>query len=71
MATFVDRGCHVVSVTDPCGRIIGFLDRAAEKLRRLERTEASEAEENMRPAYEERKPHSRRRIRKFIKKGCQ
>jgi hypothetical protein len=25
--TSVDRGCHVVSVTDPYGRIIGFLDR--------------------------------------------
>jgi hypothetical protein len=22
-----DRGCHVVSVTDPYGRILGFLDR--------------------------------------------
>jgi CBS-domain-containing membrane protein len=26
--TFADRGCHVVSVTDPCGRILGFLDRS-------------------------------------------
>jgi hypothetical protein len=25
--TFADRGCHVVSVTDPYGRIFGFLDR--------------------------------------------
>jgi hypothetical protein len=25
--TFEDRGCHVVSVTDPYGRILGFLDR--------------------------------------------
>jgi hypothetical protein len=25
--TFVDRGCHEVSVTDPYGRILGFLDR--------------------------------------------
>jgi hypothetical protein len=25
--TFADRGCHVVSVTDPYGRILGFLDR--------------------------------------------
>jgi hypothetical protein len=25
--TSADRGCHVVSVTDPYGRIIGFLDR--------------------------------------------
>jgi hypothetical protein len=24
--TFAGRGCHVVSVTDPCGRILGFLD---------------------------------------------
>jgi hypothetical protein len=23
-----DRGCHVVSVTDPYGRILGFLDRS-------------------------------------------
>jgi hypothetical protein len=26
--TFADRGCHVVSVTDPYGRILGFLDRS-------------------------------------------
>jgi hypothetical protein len=26
--TFEDRGCHVVSVTDPYGRILGFLDRS-------------------------------------------
>jgi hypothetical protein len=25
--TFADRGCHVVSVTDPSCRILGFLDR--------------------------------------------
>jgi hypothetical protein len=25
--TFADRGCRVVSVTDPYGRILGFLDR--------------------------------------------
>jgi hypothetical protein len=25
--TFADRGCHVVSVTDPYGRILEFLDR--------------------------------------------
>jgi hypothetical protein len=25
--TFTDRRCHVVSVTDPCDRILGFLDR--------------------------------------------
>jgi CBS-domain-containing membrane protein len=25
--TFADRRCHVVSVTDPYGRILGFLDR--------------------------------------------
>jgi hypothetical protein len=27
--TFGDRGCHVASVTDPYGRILGFLDRIA------------------------------------------
>jgi hypothetical protein len=26
--TFADRGCHVVSVTDFYGRILGFLDRS-------------------------------------------
>jgi hypothetical protein len=26
--TFADRGCHVVSVTDPYGLILGFLDRS-------------------------------------------
>jgi hypothetical protein len=26
--TSADRGCHVVSVTDPYGYILGFLDRA-------------------------------------------
>jgi hypothetical protein len=26
--TFADRGCHVVSVTDPYGRILGYLDRS-------------------------------------------
>jgi CBS-domain-containing membrane protein len=26
--TFSDRRCHVVSVTDPYGRILGFLDRS-------------------------------------------
>jgi hypothetical protein len=26
--TFADRGCRVVSATDPHGRIIGFLDRS-------------------------------------------
>jgi hypothetical protein len=25
--TFADRGCHVVSVTDPYAHILGFLDR--------------------------------------------
>jgi hypothetical protein len=25
--SFADRGCHVVSVTDPYGRNLGFLDR--------------------------------------------
>jgi hypothetical protein len=28
LSTFADRGCHVVSVTDPYGRILGFLDRS-------------------------------------------
>jgi hypothetical protein len=26
--TIADRGCHVVSLTDPCGRILGSLDRS-------------------------------------------
>jgi hypothetical protein len=26
--TFADRGCQVVSVTDPYGRMLGFLDRS-------------------------------------------
>jgi hypothetical protein len=25
--TFADRGCHVVSVTDPYGGILSFIDR--------------------------------------------
>jgi hypothetical protein len=24
LPTFADKGCHVVSVTDPYGRILGF-----------------------------------------------
>jgi hypothetical protein len=28
LQTFADRGCHVVSVTDPYGRILDFLDRS-------------------------------------------
>jgi hypothetical protein len=28
LPTCADRGCHVVSVTDPYGRILGFLDRS-------------------------------------------
>jgi hypothetical protein len=28
LPTFADRGCHVVSVTDSHGRILGFLDRS-------------------------------------------
>jgi hypothetical protein len=28
MPTFVDTGCHVVSMTDTYGRILGFLDRS-------------------------------------------
>jgi hypothetical protein len=27
LPTFADKGCHVVSVTDPYSRILGFLDR--------------------------------------------
>jgi hypothetical protein len=27
-AKFADRGCHVVSVTDPYGRILDFIDRS-------------------------------------------
>jgi hypothetical protein len=30
--TFTDRGCHVVSVTDPYGRILVFLDRTVYNL---------------------------------------
>jgi hypothetical protein len=26
--TFADRGCRVVSATDPYGRVVGFLDRS-------------------------------------------
>jgi hypothetical protein len=25
--TFADRGCHLVSVTEPYSRILGFIDR--------------------------------------------
>jgi hypothetical protein len=28
VSTFADRGCHVVSVTDPYGRNLSFLDRS-------------------------------------------
>jgi hypothetical protein len=28
LPTFVDRGCYVVNVADPYGRILGFLDRS-------------------------------------------
>jgi hypothetical protein len=28
LPTFADKGCHVISVTDPYGRILGFLDRS-------------------------------------------
>jgi hypothetical protein len=28
LPTFAERGCHVVSVMDPYGRILGFLDRS-------------------------------------------
>jgi hypothetical protein len=26
--TFADRGCHVMTVTDPYGRILDFLERS-------------------------------------------
>jgi hypothetical protein len=29
VSTFADRVCYVVSVTDPSGRILGFLDRSS------------------------------------------
>jgi hypothetical protein len=32
MPTFADRGCHVVSVMDSYGRILGFLDRMRVKI---------------------------------------
>jgi hypothetical protein len=28
LPTFADKGCHVVSITDAFGRILGFLDRS-------------------------------------------
>jgi hypothetical protein len=28
LPTFADRGCGMVNVTDPYGRILGFLDRS-------------------------------------------
>jgi hypothetical protein len=28
LPTFADKGCHVVSMTDPYDRILGFLDRS-------------------------------------------
>jgi hypothetical protein len=28
IANFADGGCHVASVTNPYGRILGFLDRS-------------------------------------------
>jgi hypothetical protein len=31
VANFSDKGCHVVSVTDPYGRILDFLDRRIKK----------------------------------------
>jgi hypothetical protein len=34
MPTFADGGCHVVSVTDSYGRILGFLDKTIEVLLR-------------------------------------
>jgi hypothetical protein len=32
MPTFADRGCRVVSVTDPYDRILGFLDRIVKEI---------------------------------------
>jgi hypothetical protein len=32
LPTFVNRGCCVVSTTDPYGRILGFLDHVPEPL---------------------------------------
>jgi hypothetical protein len=32
LATFADRGCHVVSVSDPNGRILGFLNRSIHQI---------------------------------------
>jgi hypothetical protein len=29
LPTFADRGCHVVSVMDPYGRILSFLDSSS------------------------------------------
>jgi hypothetical protein len=31
MPTLADRECHEASVTDPYGRILGFLDRTLER----------------------------------------
>jgi hypothetical protein len=31
--TFADRGCRVISVTDPYGRILGFIDRGLSRSR--------------------------------------
>jgi hypothetical protein len=28
LPTFADKGCHVVSVTDPYRRVLGFIDRS-------------------------------------------
>jgi hypothetical protein len=33
--TFADIGCYVVSVTDPCGRNLGFLDRINKLYRKI------------------------------------
>jgi hypothetical protein len=33
--TFAERGCHVASVTDPYGHILGFLDQASDHWRVL------------------------------------
>jgi CBS-domain-containing membrane protein len=33
--TFADRGCHMVSVMNPYGRILGFLDRSCTTVQTL------------------------------------
>jgi hypothetical protein len=38
LPTFADRGCHVVSMTDPYGCILSFLDQSTNKLLSLSLT---------------------------------